>query len=450
MLTTHDRYAPDVPVEGAETAAAEAVPNHPATLPGARGPRRVAVALVVAITAMPLLIPSGPGNTAIADVGILAVVVTVAAWLRIKAVPVSVPYLLPVGILMLAGSVAAYHSGDALALLPVVQDLFLLVWAACIANAVRQYRWLLAAVLKAWVWSGLAWAVVLCVGKMANISWMAGLSSKDGGRASLTFADPNLCANYFLIVVALLLATSVVRRRWARFLALCTVLLAIVFTGSNGAAIGLGAMVATSLVVGMVRRRGVVIATAVACVTVATFAAVAPHIDLNAIGSKASDSVQVLRDSLGRTDESSGSRTELATETIGLYLEGDLLGVGPGRTKATLSGQAAPYIKEAHNDYLATIVERGAAGGAGLVVLIIIIAFRLGRVTLWPQDPEVQALVPRPQWLLGLCCALAVAGLFYEVLHFRHVWALFGLIAGLDPGSRGLRPIARVPEGRAS
>jgi O-antigen ligase len=342
-----------------------------------------------------------------------------------------VPYLLPVGILMLAGSVAAYHSGDALALLPVVQDLFLLVWAACIANAVRQYRWLLAAVLKAWVWSGLAWAVVLCVGKMANISWMAGLSSKDGGRASLTFADPNLCANYFLIVVALLLATSVVRRRWARFLALCTVLLAIVFTGSNGAAIGLGAMVATSLVVGMVRRRGVVIATAVACVTVATFAAVAPHIDLNAIGSKASDSVQVLRDSLGRTDESSGSRTELATETIGLYLEGDLLGVGPGRTKATLSGQAAPYIKEAHNDYLATIVERGAAGGAGLVVLIIIIAFRLGRVTLWPQDPEVQALVPRPQWLLGLCCALAVAGLFYEVLHFRHVWAYLGLVAGL-------------------
>ncbi|WP_207555940.1 O-antigen ligase family protein [Intrasporangium flavum] len=435
-------------VEGADGTAAQAVPGRTTALPGARGPRRVAVALTFAICALPLLIPSGPGNTGLADVGILAVVVTVAAWLRIKAVPVSVPYLLPVGLLMMAGAVAAYHSGDALALLPVVQDVFLLVWCACIANAVRQYRWLLAVVLRAWVWSGLAWAAVLCVGKMANISWMAGLSSKDGGRASLTFADPNLCANYFLIVVALILATSVVRGRWARALALCTVLLAIVFTGSNGAAIGLGVMIVVALVVGLVKRRGVVLATAVACLAGASFAAIAPNVDLNAVGAKASDSIQVLRDSLGRTDESSGSRTELATETFGLYLEGDLLGVGPGRTKATLSGQAAPYIKEAHNDYLATLVERGAVGGVGLAVLLVVVAFRVGRVALWPQDPEVRALVPRPQWLLALCCALAVAGLFYEVLHFRHVWALFGLIAGLDPGSRGQRPYARVPEGR--
>ncbi len=446
MLTPRTARVLDQPVEDVDGAAAQTDPSGAAALPRGRGPRPVAFVLVFAICSMPLLVPSGPGNTGLADVGILAVIVTVGAWLRTKAIPVSMPYVLPVGILVLAGSVAAFHSGDATALLPVAQDLFLLVWCACIASAVRQSPWLLAVVLRAWVWSGLAAAAVLCVGRIAGISWMAGLSARDGGRASLTFADPNLCANYLLIVLALLLATSVVRRRWVRFLGVCTVLLAIVFTGSNGAAIGLGVMVLVALVVGLLKRRGVVVAVAVACVAGAAFAAVVPRIDLNTVGQQASDSFQVLRDSLGRTDESSGSRTELATETVGLYLEGDLIGVGPGRTKATLTWQAAPYIKEAHNDYLATLVERGAAGGVGLVVLIIVIAFRVGRVTLWTQDPEVRALVPRPQWLLGLCCALAVAALFYEVLHFRHVWAFFGLIAGLDPGSRGLRPYARMPE----
>jgi O-antigen ligase len=399
---------------------------------------------------MPLLIPSGPGNTGLADVGILAVVITVAAWLRTKLVPVRVPYLLPVAILMLGGSVAAYHVEAESALLPVVQDGFLLVWSAAIANAVRQYRWLLGVVLRAWVWSGIAWAVVLCVGRIAGISWMAGLSARDGGRASLTFADPNLCANYFLICLALTLATSVVRRRLSRVLATATILLAIVFTGSNGAAVGLGAMVVVTLLVGLVKRRGVIVAVAVACLGAGTLAVGAPHVDLNAIGQKASDSVQLLRDSLGRTDESSGSRTVLATETFGLYLEGDLLGVGPGRTKATLSGQAAPYVKEAHNDYLATLVERGAIGGLGLVVLLVVVAFRLGRVALWPQDEEVRRLVPRPEVLLGLGCALVVAGLFYEVLHFRHVWAFLGLVAGIDPGRPGARPFARTPVGSSS
>ena len=37
-----------------------------------------------------------------------------------------------------------------------------------------------------------------------------------------------------------------------------------------------------------------------------------------------------------------------------------------------------------------------------------------------------------------------MSGLFYEVLHFRHVWALFGLIAAVEIwGRRERRP--RVP-----
>jgi len=33
--------------------------------------------------------------------------------------------------------------------------------------------------------------------------------------------------------------------------------------------------------------------------------------------------------------------------------------------------------------------------------------------------------------LVAALVAVACTGMFYEVLHFRHVWALFGLVAAL-------------------
>jgi O-antigen ligase len=296
------------------------------------------------------------------------------------------------------------------------------------------------------VWSSVGWAAVLCTGRIAGISWMAGTSAKDGGRASLTFDDPNLAANYFLLGLGLLLATSVVRRVVVRVLAAAVLLLALVFTGSNGAAVGLATMTGVAVIVGLGRRRGVLVAASASLLGAAAVALAVPHVDLNRVGAVAADSVQVLRDSLGRSGESSGSRQELASETIGLYLGGDLVGVGPGQTKAALKGKGAAYVKEAHNDYLATLVERGALGGVGIVLLLVAVATRLGRVAGWRQSVWVRNLVPRPELLLGLGCALAVVALFYEVLHFRHVWAFLGIVAGIDPGAgedrllRGPRP----------
>ena len=405
--------------------------DHPYFEPG---PRRVGYALVAALVVLPILVPSGPGNTGLADAGIVVAVVAVFAWLRAQRLHVNMPYLLPMGLLMVAGSVAAYLASAESAALAVVQDLFCLVWAAAIANAVRQRRWLLELFLRVWVWSGVAWASVMCFGRMAGINWLAGITPKDGGRASLTFDDPNLAANYFLVVIGLVFATSVVRHVVTRFVATAVLLLAIVFTGSNGAALALSTMVAVGVLLMIRRRGGVLAATAVATLTVVAIALVAPHVSLTQIRQSAADSVQLLRDSLGRTDESSGSREVLASETLRLYLEGDLVGVGPGRTKATLKGTAAPYVKEAHNDYLATIVERGALGGAGLTVLIAVVAVRLGRTATKPQTAWVRQLVPRPEFLLALGCAFIVSAFFYEVLHFRHLWAFLGLVAGIDPG----------------
>jgi hypothetical protein len=405
--------------------------------PTVRLERAVAVCLVLAVATMPLLTPAGPGNTAAADVTIAAFVAACAMWLYRAGLRAHVPYLLGVGLLMLAGTIAAVHVRASWSALTVVQDLFCLMWAAAIASAVSASPSLLSVFVRAWVWSAIAWAGVLCFGRMAGINALAGITAKDGGRAALTFDDPNLAGNYFLCGLALLLATSVVRRRAARVAGVLVILLAIVFTGSNGAAIGLGLTLGVGGLLRVRRKYGVTGAVAVIALSGALVGVVSPQISLSQIRQQAADSVQLLRDSLGRTDESSGTRQVLFSESMRLYLAGDLIGVAPGRTKVTLKDAGAPYVKEAHNDYMATLVERGALGGAGLVVLLATAATRTRRATTGARTPAARQLVPRPEFLLGLGCAFVAAGFFYEVLHFRHLWAYLGLVAGLDPGLLG-------------
>jgi hypothetical protein len=60
-----------------------------------------------------------------------------------------------------------------------------------------------------------------------------------------------------------------------------------------------------------------------------------------------------------------GTREVLTREAVRLYRSGSVLGGGPVSTKETLLAEQAPYAKEAHNDYLAALVERGAIGLAG-------------------------------------------------------------------------------------
>lgn len=407
--------------------------------------RAVAVVLAAAIATMPILVPSGPGNTAGADLPIAAACLFTFIWLYRVRARVQVPYLLPVSILMLAGLVATYFSGHQLVVLAVVQDGFCLLWATSIANAVRLDPGLLRLVVATWVRSGIAWAGALCLGRFAGIDWLAGISAQDGTRASLTFGDPNLAGNYFVCCLALLWATSVVRHRWARWAGAAVILLAIVFTGSNGAAVAIVIVVAVGGLGAVRRRAGTAPMMVVGTFLAAAAIVAAPHISLTDIQQQAADNIAVLHDSLGRADESSGSREVLVSEAFDVYLHDDLVGVGPTRTKDTLQERAAPYVKEAHNDYTATLVERGVVGGIGLALLIWVIGTRFGRIVGWAPRAGVAEVVPRPEYLLGLVCAFAVAGVFYEVLHFRHLWALLGLGAGIDSGNRAAEAAHRRP-----
>jgi O-antigen ligase len=393
--------------------------------------RRVGYLLALALWTVPLLTPAGPGNTALADVSMVAALVMTMLWLYRTDAKVVLPYSLGIIIMMTGGLVAAVYHRAGASSLSIGQDVFLLLWGAAVANAVQR-PWLLRVFLQAWCWSGIAWASVLVVGRMAGINALAGITAEYGSRAALTFHDPNLAGNYFVCALMVLLATRTIRRRWIRFLGVVVILMAIGFTGSNGAAVGLGIGLGVAVAVRIYKARGPIFAIAVVALLTALVGVAGPHIDVTAIQAKAAGSVQLLQDSLGRSDTSGSERQILFSEGMRLYRAGDLIGIGPGRTKQTLADHGAPYVKEAHDDYVATLVERGVIGGIGLIILIVAIGIRLARVTFRPLPPDVAALVPRPEYLLGLGFALLASGFFYEVLHFRHLWAFLGLVAGLD------------------
>jgi O-antigen ligase len=211
--------------------------------------------------------------------------------------------------------------------------------------------------------------------------------------------------------------------------------MAIVFTGSNGALVGMVVGVVAGLIVGRWRSRGPVAATGLACVLLVGAGLLLTSVNWTSLQEQAAASGPVLHDSFGRSDSSSADRQVLFAEGVRLYWSGNLVGIGPGRTKNVLAAMPAPYVKEAHNDYVATVLELGAIGAVGLVVLLTTVATRLQRLaggTARGRWGALTAGMPSPQFLVAMGAAFLVSGAFYEVLHFRHLWAFLGLLAGLD------------------
>jgi hypothetical protein len=68
----------------------------------------------------------------------------------------------------------------------------------------------------------------------------------------------------------------------------------------------------------------------------------------------------LVRNSLGREAQSSSERAELAKQTF-LWRTSGLVGRGPVSTQQTLRDEQVPYPREAHNEWVVALVERGVA-----------------------------------------------------------------------------------------
>jgi hypothetical protein len=305
---------------------------------------------------------------------------------------------------------------------------------------VGQDRRLLDVFCRAWAYSTVAWAGLLILGEVAGISAITGINAQDGIRASLTLGDPNLAANYFLVGLLVMRATQRPRRTGWRWAACAVVIVGIGLTLSNGGVLALIVATLAGALFALARRRGALVALSTAAVLALTGGAVYSAVDLTAWTAVGAQYSPYLRDSVGREAESRGTRTTLAKEGIALWLSGEhILGLGPGNTEATLRASQAPYVKEAHDDYVAAVLERGPLGGLALVVLatsLVVRARRIARPGGIP--PPYREVVPRPELLGAALVAVAISAMFYETLHFRHVWALFGVVAALEIAGRPL------------
>jgi O-Antigen ligase len=398
----------------------------------------VKVTIVGGIAAMPLLVPAGPGNTAPADLFLAIAVVVSAIWLTSQRHAMRFPYVLPVGLSVLAGALAStvfyarsYNSVGG-GLISLLQDLFVLVWGLVIANLGREAG-LLRSVTRAWVVSAVCWAALMIIGVAGHISLLSGETARNGVRAAFTLGDPNLAANYFICSLLMLRATRFPRRRVVRWTCGALLLTAIILTGSNGGALILIITTIVGALFRMAQRRGAVPAVIATAGLILVVLAIAPNVHVSSVAQKAQQSSQLLKDSIGRQAESSGSRSTILSESLHLYFTQDSwLGIGPGGTKAAFQTHLYAYVKMAHDDYTAAIIERGWLGGFALICVLLIVGARCRRIAARPLRSEYAAIFPRPELLAAAMLAMAMSATLYQVLHFRHLWALLGVVAAVD------------------
>src|SRR5947208_896187 len=208
------------------------------TAMGIRVPRWVLVPVALGVAALPLLKPSGPGNSSPFYISFEIINGVAILWAGLAAQDLRMPYALATGIFMVGGAIGSLAGPyPREGLLALVQDLVLLLWCGVLVNTARSptaFKW----IVRAWAWSSVAWALLLFAGVATGNAAIAGVSDRTGVRASLTFGDPNYAANYFFLSFMVVMATRTPRNRLLR-LACCGALLgALALTGSNGGLIG--------------------------------------------------------------------------------------------------------------------------------------------------------------------------------------------------------------------
>lgn len=395
-------------------------------------PWQVLAPVAAGIALLPLLKPSGPGNTSPVD---LLIALSIGAWLLWAASApqeMRVPYTLAIGLFMLGGAVGTLAGAfPAAGLLALAQDLFLLAWCAVIVNVARSpaaFRWL----MQAWAWSAFGWAVILIGAVATGNNALAGITDRTGVRAALTFGDPNYAANYFFLAFMIVMATQLPRRRPLRIIVLGALLVALALTGSNGGLLSLAVAVAAVVLSFVARRWGATPFLATVCTAGILSVLVLAAVQSLPLEDWAKASGQpLLRDSIGRSSESAQGREALFAETIALFEQGAPWGLGPGSTKPLLLSQLAPYAHETHDDYIEAIVERGVLGAFGLILLIGSIGARTWSLATKPLAPGFAEVFQRTSPLVGAVLGLAVSASYYQILHFRHVWTLFAVIAAV-------------------
>jgi O-antigen ligase len=396
------------------------------------GERAAVGATAAAIAMSPLLVPHGLSNLAPADAFITLALATSLLWIGMSGHRLRFPYGVAMALFMVGGALGALagpvpESG----IIAFLQDFILLVWCWAVANLCSSSE-RLRTLLAAWVYSSIVWAVLLFVGLAVGSSVLTGQTTSEGSRTALTFGDPSFSANYYFVSIMIIWATGRPRHVGARIAAYALLIAALLSAGSNSGIVSLAVGTMVAVVAGVYRRRGSVAAvTALAFVLLTAFL-LSAKVSLQGIQEAAHESrYGFIRDGVGRSDSSEGQRATLLAESIRLYETGGPLGQGPVSTKTRLDHDMAPFVKEAHDDYLAALLERGPLGFIGLLLLVSALLSKAISIVRAPLSRGFETVVHHPHALLAAIVGSLVSSTVYELLHLRHLWVLFAFVAAI-------------------
>jgi O-antigen ligase len=394
--------------------------------------------LAAAFVFQPILHPTGPGNSSPVDILTLASIITAAIWATSGHVKLRAPYFIPVSLMVAAGAASGLVGLlPSTSLLALADDILLFAWCTTVVNVLsspRAMRW----ALVAWSWSGIFWAGVVIVAWLGHIAALEGLQATEGNRVLFTFGDPNYASTYWDATIFVVYAARTPSKRWVRIIGYIMLVWALALTESNGGALALGAGLFFLLLVKAYRKRGLVGTVAAALAISLAVGGFFTAFPLSSIRQSAAASNQpLLVNSIGRSAQSSYERGVLIIETKQLYeLSDGALGLGPAATKPLLTRWEFPYANEAHDDYLAVLVERGVVGLLGLLLLFGSAVYRAAPTIRRPLSARFAAAVPVPAGLVAGLLALSVNSFYEEILHFRFLWALLGIVAVLGKDAR--------------
>lgn len=406
------------------------IPDPPVLLvPPECGDRIPRWAVATAIAALPLLTPQGPANTAPVDGFILLALAAALLWAGPSRQPLRFPYAVGIITIIIAGCLAALfgnfpHAG----LLAIVIDIYLFAWIATVANVGRTGT-AAGFLLRAWCVTGSIWAI----GFVAFLS-ASGSVTSSSVRVGFTLGETNGAGLYFALTTLVVLAGGWPRRLWWRVPVIACLLFDLLVTGSLAGIGGFLAGLALALVVRTAARSGGAAALVLFIVLAVVSGSAYEVMYHDQVVERAHSSQNtLLRNSIGREQQSAWERYMITQETVHLWRTSSVLGLGPNATKGTLLQQQGPYPKEAHDDWTAALVERGVLGFAGLLMLVGEIAVRATMVGSHRRlGPGMSAGLPAPEFLVGALGTVAVYSVTHQILHDRGVCTLLGLLAAFS------------------
>ncbi len=378
----------------------------------------------------PFAIPGTVGQLAFVDLLNAVAGAAFFATVVARGLPVTLPFALP---LLLIGAGTLLSLTGALSLsasaLAIAQDFYLYLWLVVLVAVIAHRPGASETVARAWIVSALVIAA-LCFTEAIRARGLPGLWSLDEElRTRGAFYNPNMCADFLVLSLFVLLSLGrSIRLRWF-VLTAAALALALLTTKSNGGLFSLAAGALAAFAAwawsgtrGRARRLGLVAATAgimIVSLWVLDEARVTGSV-LSVVGEKSF---------VGRLEKSTSSRQTIwgALES---RLSGHPLGIGPGNSslQPVNIGQRVRkdsfQSKEAHSDYVAYLVERGPIGFVGLLLAtvqaLVLVWFAAKRARASGADERVLAL-----WTaacIGGLVASGVHSLVIEKLHFRHFW----------------------------